>query len=190
MRRMRRQAENNNNNNKTDRQDPNKPHSTEVFDSSRYDAMDDMTKGSTMTDQLPDKQRAMMMDVQTKEPLDPGEIANQAIVGEATPEPSDARINPMMTEERARTKREINEEMATSASSPPDAGMEENAREEEVRVIEHKSDGYYDAIPELTTVMMRQYAEMATAGMRLYGQFLKSSADTARLWFGAWWPWL
>lgn len=184
MRRMR-QAENNN---KTDRQDPNKLPSTEVFDSSRYNAMDDMTKGATTTNQLPDKQQQAVMDVQTREPpLDPGEIKNEALVVEETPKPPDARINPIMTEERARTMREMHEEM-TSSSSPPNAGTEENAREEEVRVVEHKSDGY-NAIPEWIGAMMRQYAEMANAGMRLYSQFLESSADAARLWFAAWWRW-
>jgi hypothetical protein len=189
MRKMR-QTENHN---KTDRQDPNKLPSTEVFDSSRYDAMDNMTKGATTTNQLPGEQQAVT-GVRTKELLNPREIKNEAkAVGDNTPKPSDAKIDPMMTEEEsARTMREMHQEISSSPPSPPpDAGMEENAQQGEVRVIEQKSKGYgYNEIPGWPEDVMRQYVEMVTAGMRLYSQLLESSTDTVRLWLAAWRSWL
>ncbi|MEW6603327.1 MAG: hypothetical protein AB1351_01405 [Thermoproteota archaeon] len=157
------------------KQDPKNLPSAEVFDSSRYNAMNDMTKGST-ANRLPDEQA--VIDVQTKEPLNPRDVRNESLTAEGPPKQSDAKINPMMTEERARTIREIHEE-----TSPNNGG--ENTQE--IRVIEHRSHGY-NAIPDWAEVMMRQYIEMATAGMKIYSEFLKNSTDMARLWFTAWLP--
>lgn len=159
--------------NKPDRQDPKKMPPTEVFDSSKYNTMNDMTKGSS--DQSINDQ--VMVDVQKKEPLNPRKIMNEAIT-EGALKPSNAKINPMTTEERARTIREIHVETLS------DAGRE---NEQEIRVIEHESRGY-NAIPDWTEAMVRQYVEMATAGMELYNQFLKNSIDIARLWLKAWLP--
>jgi hypothetical protein len=159
--------------NNTDRQDPKKLPATEVFDSSRYSAMNDMTKGAS--GHSIDEQ--VMVDVQKKEPLNPRKIMNEAITEDA-PKPSDAKINPMTIEERARTIREIHGETLS------DTGRE---NEQEIKAIEHESRGY-NTIPDWTEAMMRQYVEMATAGIELYNQFLKNSTDIARLWFKAWLP--
>lgn len=157
-----------------DRQDPKNQSSTEVFDSSRYNAMNDMTKGAS--DQSIDKQ--VMVDVQKKEPLNPRKILNEAITEEDSPKPSDVKINPITTEERARTIREIHEETFFDTGG---------GNVQEIRVIEHESQGYNE-IPDWTEAMVRQYVEMATAGVELYNQFLKNSTDIARLWFKAWFP--
>ncbi len=92
----------------------------EVFDSSKYDAMSDMTKGSN----LETKNVQTLSDTgQTAKGLRSEEIKNELITtprekGGQTPDISDntttatetSRITPMSFEERARTIREVNEE--------------------------------------------------------------------------------
>ena len=86
-------------------------HPKDVFDSSKYNAMNDMNKGSNLetknVEALADTQR-------TKNSMKPQQIDNKSItttgaetsaLEEATP-----KITPMMVEERARTIRELNEE--------------------------------------------------------------------------------
>lgn len=131
----------------------------EVFDSSRYDAMSDMTKGAS-ADRLADEQA--VMDLQKKERMDPKDIGNESLAGEGAA----ARINPMVAEERARTIREINEE----------------------KPIEMQPQTERETFPDWTEAMARQYAEMSAAGIEMYSQFLKSAADTAQMWFRMWLP--
>jgi len=78
----------------------NEPHQPEVFDSSKYDSMSEMTK-SVSTDRLSDSP-----DPQKKEPLKPEGIDNKSLSANASTE---AVISPMMAEERARTIRETSE---------------------------------------------------------------------------------
>ena len=92
----------------------------EVFDSSKYDAMSDMTKGSN----LETKNVQTLSDTgQTAKGLRSEEIKNELITTPReergqTPDISDntttatetSRITPMSFEERARTIREVNEE--------------------------------------------------------------------------------
>jgi ferritin-like metal-binding protein YciE len=100
-------------------------HTKEVFDSSKYNAMSDMSKGSNLETQnveaLADTQR-------TKNSIKPEQIDNKSITttGAATSaveeEGAAPKITPMMVEERARTIRELNEEgthqkLSSSSSS-------------------------------------------------------------------------
>jgi hypothetical protein len=133
----------------------------EIFDSSRYDAMSDMTKGASVN-RLADEQA--VMDLQKKERMDPKEIGNKSMAAQGTE--STAKINPMVAEERARTIREINEE----------------------KLIEMQPQAERETFPDWTEVMARQYAEMSAAGIELYSQFLKSAADATMMWFRIWLP--
>jgi ferritin-like metal-binding protein YciE len=96
-------------------------HQKEVFDSSKYNAMSDMTKGSNIetknVETLANTQRATNS-------MKPEQIDNESIttivatgssaaIGEETP-----KITPMMVEERARTIREVNEEEIHEPLSP------------------------------------------------------------------------
>ncbi|HXG05796.1 MAG TPA: hypothetical protein VNI77_00535 [Nitrososphaera sp.] len=154
-----------------------------------------MEKGITTTpnqQQLFDEkqQQQAIKDVKTHESSNAREIENEAIAVEDAARLLEAKIDPMAIEERAESMREIHQEI----SPPADAQVEENERErerqEEVRVIEHTSYRH-SAIPDWPYAMMRQYVELTSAGMRLYGDLLKSSTDTVRLWITAWWsPWL
>ena len=97
----------------------------EVFDSSKYNAMSDMTEGSN----LETKNVETLSDTgQATKDLRSGEVKNESITtphGERvqTPDISDntaatetSRITPMTFEERARTIREVNEEKSQQQS--------------------------------------------------------------------------
>ncbi len=146
---------------KTSVQDEKKPH-PEVFDSSRYDSMSDMTRGSS--NQLPDPQA--MIDIQKKEPIKPEDRGNGLMAPASTP--TSARINPMVAEERARTIREINEE------ETPMPGLQEG---QDVNVVEHYGNEYAS-----------QYAEMVNAGMALYAEFVKNATEMMDSWLRLWYP--
>ncbi len=97
----------------------------EVFDSSKYSAMSDMTNGSNLetknVETLSDTGRA------TKD-LRSGEVKNELIttpreetgqtpdISDSTTATETARITPMTFEERARTIREVNEEKSHEQS--------------------------------------------------------------------------
>lgn len=86
-------------------------HPKEVFDSSKYNAMSDMTKGSN----LETKSVETLADAQgTKNSMKPEQIDNKSITTTAATAASreeiTQEITPMMVEERARTIREVNEE--------------------------------------------------------------------------------
>jgi ferritin-like metal-binding protein YciE len=103
-------------------------HPKEVFDSSKYNAMSDMSKGSNLetknVEALADTQR-------TKNSMKPEQIDNKSItttgaatsaVEEEEEEEAAPKITPMMVEERAITIRELNEErthqkLSSSSSS-------------------------------------------------------------------------
>jgi ferritin-like metal-binding protein YciE len=98
----------------------------EVFDSSKYDAMSDMTKGSNLetknVETLSDTGRATN-DLRSEE-IKNGLITKPSKEREQTPAISDgttatdtSRITPMTFEERARTIREVNEEKSHQQSS-------------------------------------------------------------------------
>jgi len=99
-------------------------HPKDVFDSSKYNAMNDMNKGSN----LETKNVEALVDTQrTKNSMKPEQIDNKSITttGAATSaveEEAAPKITPMMVEERARTIRELNEERThqklSSSSSP------------------------------------------------------------------------
>jgi hypothetical protein len=88
-------------------------HPKEVFDSSKYNAMSDMTKGSNRetrnVETLADAQQATNS-------IKPEPIDNESITRTTTASASSSieevtpKITPMMVEERARTIREVNEE--------------------------------------------------------------------------------
>ncbi|HEX6282043.1 MAG TPA: hypothetical protein VFZ67_07420 [Nitrososphaera sp.] len=110
-------------------------HPKEVFDSSKYNAMSDMTKGSNRetknVETLADTHRIT-------DSMKPEQIDNKSITTTAATASSSAaveeeeeitpRINPMMVEERARTIREVKEEethqyMSSSTSSSPSSSL-------------------------------------------------------------------
>ncbi len=109
-------------------------HPKEVFDSSKYNAMSDMTKGSNRetknVETLADTHRIT-------DSMKPEQIDNKSITTRAATASSSAaveeeeitpRINPMMVEERARTIREVKEEethqyMSSSTSSSPSSSL-------------------------------------------------------------------
>ena len=144
----------------------NESHPPEVFDSSKYDSMSDMVKSGSK-DQLINRQA--IVEVQKKEPLNPENIENKSISA-ANPS-TEAKINPMIAEERARTIRETNEEVG-------------QPRTNDMHEIETPQQSSY-AISDWTAAMFRQYMEMANTGIELYAQFLKASIDFANSWFGA-----
>jgi hypothetical protein len=148
---------------KTGIQDEKKPH-PEVFDSSRYNSMSDMTRGSS-ANQLPDPQA--MIDVQKKEPIKPEDVGNRSMALASTS--TAAKVNPMVAEERARTIREINEE--TPVPSSPEG--------EDVNVVEHYSTWNEYA---------NQYSEMVNAGMALYTEFVESAMEIMDSWLRLWYP--
>jgi hypothetical protein len=78
----------------------------EVFDSSKYDAMRDLTEGSTI-----DLADAPILR-SSSQTVDPRMVSNTGVEATkmATSNPP-ARISPMVTEERARTIRQANEEI-------------------------------------------------------------------------------
>jgi ferritin-like metal-binding protein YciE len=86
-------------------------HPKEVFDSSKYNAMSDMSKGANLetknVETLADTQR-------TRNNVKPEQIDNKSVTttGTATSTVEEAmpKITPMMVEERARTIGEVNEE--------------------------------------------------------------------------------
>jgi ferritin-like metal-binding protein YciE len=92
-------------------------HSKEVFDSSKYNAMSDMTKGSNLetrnVETLADAQQATNS-------IKPEHIKNESITNRTTTASESTsstaakkvtpKITPVMVEERARTIREVNEE--------------------------------------------------------------------------------
>jgi hypothetical protein len=113
------------NNNNSARDYATRIHPKEVFDSSKYNAMSDMSKGSNLetknVEALADTQR-------TKNSMKPEQIDNKSITttGAATSaveeEEAAPKITPMMVEERAITIRELNEErthqkLSSSSSS-------------------------------------------------------------------------
>lgn len=134
----------------------------EVFDSSKHDAMNDMTKGAS-TDVLPDRQA--IIDLQRKEPLSPDKIDNKSLTS-TTGASSDAKINPMTTEERGRTILEINEGRPDETNKAVDLS---------------EQDSY--ALSDWNEGMMRQYMTLVNTSIELYSQFLKSSIDLAYSWF-------
>jgi hypothetical protein len=151
---------------KTSAQEEKKPR-PEVFDSSRYDSMSDMTGGSP--DRLPDAQA--MIDVQKKEPIRPEDVGNRSISSAGAP--AAARVNPMVAEERARTIREINEEATPIPGSPEG---------QEVKVVEH-----YGTVPGWAEYAS-QYAEMVNAGMAFYAEFVKNATEIMDSWLRLWYP--
>ena len=153
----------------------------EVFDSSKYDAMDDMTKGASAK-QLSDMQAAI--DVQTQEPLKPEDISNKSLTSQTGT--SGARVNPMIPEERARTIREMKED----ASPAPDIESHSKQADENAKLLEPKDYDY--SMPDWGAVM-RQYVQMANMGLEFYSIFAKNSAQVMnswwktyqRIWFGS-----
>lgn len=87
-------------------------HPKEVFDSSKYNAMGDMTKGSNLetkkVETLADAQEATSS--MNPEQIDDESITTTAATAAASGEKVTSKITPMMVEERARTIREIKEE--------------------------------------------------------------------------------
>ena len=169
----------------------------EVFDSSKYNAMSDMTKGAT-TGELHDKEA--MANLQSKERLKPEEISNNSVTTITSTSPPAQAVNPMVVEERARTIREVNEEVkqrqSTSPAQTADSSMQEG---EDVKVVEREQESHsYNIATNWIEAMMRypffaatntmfapsrQYVEMMNAGMELYGQFMKGAIYAAELWF-------
>lgn len=89
-------------------------HPKEVFDSSKYNAMSDMTKGSNRE---PRNVETLAYAQQATNSIKPEPIDNESItrattasVAAASIEEVTPKITPMMVEERARTIREVNEE--------------------------------------------------------------------------------
>ncbi|HEX2472618.1 MAG TPA: DUF892 family protein [Nitrososphaera sp.] len=90
-------------------------HPKEVFDSSKYNAMSDMTKGSNRetknveyladTQRITNSMKPEQIDNKSTTTTAATEASSSSAVEEITP-----RINPMMVEERARTIREVKEE--------------------------------------------------------------------------------
>ena len=144
---------------------------TEVFDSSKYDAMNDMTKGAS-ANQLPDMQATM--DVQTQEPLKSKDIPNESLTSPAST--SGARVNPMVPEERARTIREIKED----ATPMPEVESHGRQADENAGLLETKDYGYF--MPDWGAAM-HQYVQMANMGLELYSMFAKNSLEV----MGSWW---
>ena len=173
----------------------------EVFDSSKYEAMSDMTKGAT-TGGLHDKEA--ITDLQSKERLNPGEISNDSITTTQTTatldNPPAQTINPMIVEERARTIREAHEDVKQSQSAPPPQATDRSVQEsrEDAKATEEEREGYgYNFMANWIEAMARypffaanamfilprQYVEMMNAGMEMYSQFMKGAMDAMEPWF-------
>jgi hypothetical protein len=161
---------------------------TEVFDSSRYDAMNDLTKGAS-TSTLTDKNAAV--ELQKKKPLKPEEIGNNSIItspmeNNTTAPSGNSGLNPMLVEERARTMREMKKEDTSEVSS-----TNQNIREspQEVNVMDHglRSDPQDNSIiPVWTNAVMHHYAETIDVGMKLYSEFLTNASEVTYSWFKLW----
>jgi hypothetical protein len=155
---------------------------TEVFDSSKYNSMSDMMV--VADGQLADKEA--VIDLQKKDAIHPEEIGNHSLTTSEriNTNPADAKINPMVEEERARTIREVNQEVEPPAS--PSANQ--NAQESEnVKVIDHErfssnSNSYHD-FPNWMNVAQRQYGDMTNVGLELYYQFVRNTAALTELWW-------
>jgi hypothetical protein len=97
-------------------------HPKEVFDSSKYNAMSDMTKGSNRETKnvktLADTQR--ITNSMKPEQIDNKSITKTATTAAASAEEEEItpKITPMMVEERARTIREVKEEETHQHLSP------------------------------------------------------------------------
>ena len=183
----------NNTNNSGNNQQPRK----EVFDSSRYDVMGDMAKGAS-TDQFFNKQA--MTDVQKNEPLKAEEIENKSLTTAASTvssiisASSDTKINPLISEERARTIREIIKEETPAADDAKQSMQEEG---EDVKVIErggynYNNNSISDFIKSMTQYSLllyasaftnpHRYAQMMNAGVEICSQFTRNSIDMIDLW--------
>jgi hypothetical protein len=165
----------------------------EVFDSSKYDAMNDMTKGASSLE-LTD--RNAIIELQKKDALRPEEIQNRSLTAsgsdnsEIAAPPNDSALNPILTEERARTIREIKDEETTKI--PSDIAVQNRQEnEQDVKAIDHRfrRDFYYQdtSITQAwTDAAIRQYTEMTNVGMELYSQFLRNATDVTYAWFKLW----
>ena len=103
-------------------------HAKEVFDSSKYNAMSDMTKASNRetknVETLPDTKR--ITNSVNPEQIDDNNNNNKSITTTATTASSSGvedeeitpKMTPMMVEERARTRREVKEEETHQHLSP------------------------------------------------------------------------
>jgi ferritin-like metal-binding protein YciE len=117
-------------------------HPKEVFDSSKYNAMSDMSKGANLetknVETLADTQR-------TRNNVKPEQIDNKSVTttGTATSTVEEAmpKITPMMVEERARTIREVNEEemhqklSSTSAPSSSSSSLSYQSEKEKKFIL-------------------------------------------------------
>jgi hypothetical protein len=157
LRRMNQERQDNSQNVQTSQQNAHPP---EVFDSSKYDSMSDLTKNAS--DQLSDTKA--IADLQKKEPLNPENIDNKSISSANTS--TEAKIRPMIMEEQARTIREANGEVIQDRTD---------------RASQQSSY----AISDWNESMMRQYMMMVNTGIELYAQFLKASMAFANYWFNS-----
>jgi hypothetical protein len=155
LRRMNQERKDDSRNVQTPQQNANPP---EVFDSSKYDSMSDLTKNAP--DQLSDRQA--IVDLQKKEPLNPENIDNKSISAANTP--TEEKTSSMIIEEQARTIREAAEEVILD------------------RTHQTSQQSSY-AISDWNESMIRQYLMMVNTGIELYAQFLKASIDFANYWF-------
>lgn len=156
LRRMNQERKDDSQNVQSPQQNANPP--PEVFDSSKYDSMSDLTKNAS--DQLSDTKA--ILGLQKKEPLNPENIDNKSI--SAANASTEAKISPMIIEEQARTIREANEEVIQDRTD-----------------LTSGQTSY--AISDWNESMMRQYMMMVNTGIELYAQFLKASMDFANYWF-------
>jgi ferritin-like metal-binding protein YciE len=117
-------------------------HPKEVFDSSKYNAMSDMSKGAN----LEAKNVETLVDAQrTRNNVKPEQIDNKSVTttGTATSTVEEAmpKITPMMVEERARTIREVNEEemhqklSSTSAPSSSSSSLSYQSEKEKKFIL-------------------------------------------------------
>lgn len=117
----------------------------EVFDSSKYNAMSDMTKGSNLqtknVETLSDTRRAAKSlrpeQIENKSIKTTGEGGGRAVADTAvnTIAPETPKITPMLVEERSRTIRDVNEEEIRQHSSSSALSEPYQSRKEEKFVL-------------------------------------------------------